>query len=468
MARRHPRTIYCHHTDPGYIPPPRLSENMVVVGPFMETRRDGDRVISLTSPKGRYDLSALLQELPAEQAPEVIVVSIDATALNEPTNLAAFDCPKVALLADTHHLARPLRNALACLTEETFDFHIALYNRHHAHFFSDYGLKQVHWLPGLTVRQFDVAKPASTKREILFVGQAGKYHPRRRRLLAAIEARGLPLRILSCPAEQAARNYAEACITFNCSLNGDLNMRVFETLGAGGFLLTDSLSPQSGLARLFRDGEHLALYDSPDDLIAKIEYYLDRPDEAGEIARRGQQHYIECFSPERMIGMLWDILFEGTTEPISDIGEDRRTATPLNRTATPETRTATPEPMTRNRMMARVELYEFVQELHRKEESVAVLVLPGVDPIMACDIADLPRVKVFYADGDEPDEAARALFMRANVAPQLRHIGSAEAHNESWSVLIAPDSLAEKIKPAKIKDMYKFGRLVRVKAPITH
>ena len=452
MARRHPRTVYCHHTEPGYIPPPRLSENMVVVGPFMENVHDGDRVTSLTSPKGRYDLSALLQQLPADQAPEVIVVSTDATALNEPTNLAAFACPKVALLADTHHLARPLRNALAYLTEETFDFHIALYNRHHGHFFSDYGLKQVHWLPGLTVRQFDVAKPASTKREILFVGQAAKYHPRRLRLLKAIEARGLPLRILSCPAEQAARHYAEARITFNCSLNGDLNMRVFETLGAGGFLLTDSLSPQSGLARLFRDGEHLALYDSPDDLIAKIEHYLDRPDEAGEIARRGQQHYIECFSPERMTGMLWDIVFKGAPEPISDIGEDRRTATPVT--------------MTRNRMMARVELYEFVQELHRKQESVAVLVLPGVDPIMACDIADLGRVKVYYADEDEPDEAARALFMRANVAPQLRHIGSAEARNKSWSVLVAPDSLAEKIKPGKIKDMYKFGQLVRVKAPV--
>ena len=153
-----------------------------------------------------------------------------------------------------------------------------------------------------------------------------------------------------------------------------------------------------------------------------------------------------------MIGMLWDIVFKGTPDSKSDIGEDRRTATPVT--------------MPRNWMMARVELYEFVQELHRKEESVAVLVLPGVDPIMVCDIVDLPRVKVFYADEDEPDEAARALFMRADVAPQLRHIGSAEARNESWSVLIAPDSLAEKIKPANIKDMYKFGRLVRVRAPV--
>ena len=152
MAGRNPRVVYCHHTEPGYIPPPRISEHMVSVGPFMPDRRDGARVASLAAPKGRYDLAVLSKDLPGEQAPEVILVSVDATALNEPTNLAAFDCPKVALLADTHHLKRPLRNALAYLTEETFDFHIALYNRHHAHFFTDYGLKQVHWLPALTVR----------------------------------------------------------------------------------------------------------------------------------------------------------------------------------------------------------------------------------------------------------------------------------------------------------------------------
>ncbi|MDP6590533.1 MAG: glycosyltransferase [Alphaproteobacteria bacterium] len=451
MAGRNPRTVYCHHTEPGYIPPPRLSDNMVTVGPFMENVRDGARIQSIKSPKGRYDLAALLKALPGEQAPEAIIVSADATALNEPTNLAAFDCPKVALLADTHHLARPLRNALAYLADEAFDFHIALYNLHHAHFFTEYGLANLHWLPGLTVTQYDAPRPSETVREIIFAGQRGKYHPRRNRMLDAIEAHGHPLRVVECPARQAAALYTRARITLNCSLNGDLNMRVHEALGAGGFLLTDKLSPQSGMDRLFRDGEHLVLYESPDGLIEKIEHYLDRPDAAAAIARRGHEHYMQCFSAERMIARLWDILFGGKPDPLSDIGIDRRTATPVT--------------MSRDRMMVRAKLYEFVQELHRVEESVSVLVLPGVDPHMVSDIADLARVELYFSDADKPDEAARALFMRAGVAAQLRHIGEAEARNASWDVLIAPADLADRIKPAKISDMYEFGRLVRVKPP---
>ena len=447
------RLVYCHHTDPNYIPPPRLAENMITVGPFMETRRDGARLVSIKSPKGSYDLAALLAELPADQAPEAILVSLDATAHNEPANLSAFDCPKVALLADTHHLARPLRNAFAYLGAEKFDFHIALYNRHHAHFFIAHGLRNVHWLPGLTVRQFDAVIPSATEREILFVGQAGKYHPRRRRLLGAIKARGLPLRAISCPAEEAAAQYGAARITFNCSLNGDVNMRVFEALGAGGFLLTDRLSPQSGMARLFQDGEHLALYESADDLIAKIEYYLDRPDEAADIARRGQAQFAQSCAAQHLAGALWGIVFDGKTDPLFDISDDRRTALAVA--------------ATQGQVTDRATVYEFVQELHRKEERVALLLLPGVDPAMACDLADLPRLAVHYADADKPDEAARALFERAGVAAQIRHIAAAEAQRASWSVLIAPADLVEKIKPAAIKDMYKFDHLVRVTAPAT-
>jgi len=297
MAGHNPRVVYCHHTEPGYIPPPRVSENMVVVGPFMKTRRDGDRVMSIATPKGRYDLSALLKDLPSNQAPDVILVSIDATALNEPVNLAAFDCPKVALLADTHHLTSPLQSALSYLDDEAFDFHIALYNLRHAHWFASHGLKEVHWLPSMNVVGHKASPVKETIREIIFIGQSGVYHPRRRRLLDAIEARALPLRQFQVPAERAARHYRAARISLNCSLNGDLNMRIFEIMAAGGMVLTDRLAPQSSLSHLFREGEHLAAYGSIGELLEKIEHYLDHPEEAARIAAAGEAHYGEHFAP---------------------------------------------------------------------------------------------------------------------------------------------------------------------------
>ena len=177
MAGHNPWVVYCHHTEPRYIPPPRVSENMVVVGPFINTRRDGDRVMSIATPKGRYDLSALLKDLPSNQVPDVILVFIDATALNEPVNLAAFDCPKVALLADTHHLTSSLQSALSYLDDEAFDFHITLYNLRHAHWFASHGLKEVHWLPSMNVVSHKASPVKETIRETILSAKAVSITP---------------------------------------------------------------------------------------------------------------------------------------------------------------------------------------------------------------------------------------------------------------------------------------------------
>ncbi len=64
-----------------------------------------------------------------------------------------------------------------------------------------------------------------------------------------------------------------------------ITMRVFDILAAGGFLLTES---NSALANIFEDGQHLAFYDSQEDLGDKISEWVARPDERIAIARAGR------------------------------------------------------------------------------------------------------------------------------------------------------------------------------------
>jgi hypothetical protein len=87
-----------------YMRPPLLSDAQVNCGPDWPdaTGPDG-RVLSLTTPVGRYDLAAIARRLPAAQEPDLVVCLVDASWRNVPVNLAAFRCPKVLLIADTHH-----------------------------------------------------------------------------------------------------------------------------------------------------------------------------------------------------------------------------------------------------------------------------------------------------------------------------------------------------------------------------
>jgi hypothetical protein len=76
-------------------------------------------------------------------------------------------------------------------------------------------------------------------------------------------------------------------IVFNCSNYGEITRRIYEAMACGKFVLTDKISEKTGLYRHFADGIHFVTYSNPEDLIAKINYYLDNDEERENIAACG-------------------------------------------------------------------------------------------------------------------------------------------------------------------------------------
>jgi spore maturation protein CgeB len=66
--------------------------------------------------------------------------------------------------------------------------------------------------------------------------------------------------------------------------------RIFEAMACGTLVISDN---QRDVFSLFKDGEHLIGFDHPDDLVEKIRYYLEHPEERKEIARRGRQEVLQ-------------------------------------------------------------------------------------------------------------------------------------------------------------------------------
>jgi spore maturation protein CgeB len=64
---------------------------------------------------------------------------------------------------------------------------------------------------------------------------------------------------------------------------GGVNKRTFELGGIGAFQLTDG--PR--IAEIFEPDVECAVFHGPGELVEKVRYYLARPDERAEIARRG-------------------------------------------------------------------------------------------------------------------------------------------------------------------------------------
>jgi len=125
-------------------------------------------------------------------------------------------------------------------------------------------------------------------KDICFVGTFGK-KGLRPLLLGELRARYKNSFIGQADFMDMAQLYSGAKIGFNYSLNNDINMRMFEILSCGAFLLTNAIS-DNGFAEIIEEGRHLITYKDRRDLFAKIDYYLKNSHARARIAEEGHRH----------------------------------------------------------------------------------------------------------------------------------------------------------------------------------
>lgn len=82
-----------------------------------------------------------------------------------------------------------------------------------------------------------------------------------------------------------------------------LPLRLWDVLGAGGFLITNF---QEELLEYFENDKDIVFYDSKDDLLRKIDYYLTHEDHRCTVASAGYQKVKQYHSYENRIQKILD------------------------------------------------------------------------------------------------------------------------------------------------------------------
>jgi len=86
--------------------------------------------------------------------------------------------------------------------------------------------------------------------------------------------------------DDCADIFKKTKVVLNYATKNDVNMRVFETLSTGSFLLTDEVY---GLSDLYENGKHLVTYKTVEEAIEKTKYYLEHDEEREKIAQEGMK-----------------------------------------------------------------------------------------------------------------------------------------------------------------------------------
>ena len=73
------KILFSSHYSDDYIRVPAFSSNQVNCGPYCKDQHDGSRYVSLQTPVGQYDIQSIIERLPEDQHPELLIVKADAT-----------------------------------------------------------------------------------------------------------------------------------------------------------------------------------------------------------------------------------------------------------------------------------------------------------------------------------------------------------------------------------------------------
>lgn len=99
-------------------------------------------------------------------------------------------------------------------------------------------------------------------------------------------------------------------VTFNSHIKNSRvasNMRLFEATGIGTCLLTDW---RENMKDMFNDGTEVVTYTSKEDCREKVQWLVDHPEEAGQIAAAGQRRCLTDHSYARRAALLHEIICE--------------------------------------------------------------------------------------------------------------------------------------------------------------
>ena len=399
------------NSHPSYVPPPQFSNNQFnIFPPLVKPLKKVSLERNIIAESHNYDLYKEAKRFSQKLKFDLVLVQTGGSEVNKPTNISEFDCPKCLLVGDTHHTSEnPISAVIEYINQNSFDAVVSLYNKDHIKWIKALCKADIRfgWFPGLTVQ--DIRRELIKDRipRIFFAGSWRRVHPRRKRLMQAMRHDNLPIEHHQLTRLGTAVFHSNSAISFNCSLNGDFNMRVYECLAASGFLLTDRLSELSGLFEHLVEDEDFVAYGCYEELADKAKYYLSDTQRALNISVNGHRKYIRYFASDMVINKFLDWILEDKIEQNNnEFGLPVFTGVSVAR---------------------RLRLYETVQTLCLNNESLDLLLVGTIARSIENDLRAFNRCNIHVLNPKQ-EAVVASMDGRAHKVSQIA--------SKPWSLLV--------------------------------
>jgi hypothetical protein len=207
-----------------------------------------------------------------------------------PTGLEKLQCPTIAYMVDAWPPGIGIRNPYIDEYALFFDYMFVAHIGAVEHYKKLRGGAPTFWLPAACDSEIHADHQIPRIYDVGFIGSINKdRYPERIRILDALSTRYKMNDYRKHHfLHEMTKIYSQSKIVVNIShTNHILPLRFFEAPASGALLLT-SKSDTNGQSNLLRDGEDFVSFDSLDDLLAKIDFYLSNDEKRNRIAQNGK------------------------------------------------------------------------------------------------------------------------------------------------------------------------------------
>ena len=87
--------------------------------------------------------------------------------------------------------------------------------------------------------------------------------------------------------------FRKSKMVFQFANNGEISRRIFEGAACGAMIITSRIDAATGIYDVFQEDIDMIYYNSREECLEKIKYYLDHDDERRKIAYNGQKKVME-------------------------------------------------------------------------------------------------------------------------------------------------------------------------------
>ena len=318
--QKNAKIIYYHFPQEDYWPIPYFSDQMVVIGPYLNIEYS-DKTNNINHfikkkilvKSGAIDLKPILEKVSEIFEPDILICWFDPNGYFL-KNINCFKGPKVMLDGDCHHLHRAIEKHVHYSLKEKFDY-IICGDRRMVNIFENINSKKNFWLPGFKSQTKLLRPIQNPKNSIAHVGQNSKLHIKRNQYLKILYKTSLPIKQIIVPKKEVFEIYNQNTLSLNISLNGDMNDRWFQVPGAGGVLISNKLTENTGYNRIYSDDE-IPTFSSPKEAISIMKKLLTDRELRYKIASKAHYKYINTIRRSRILEEFWKLINLNIIDPL--------------------------------------------------------------------------------------------------------------------------------------------------------